>query len=207
MLDGSYADYIRIAIINNLFKKNNFKNGIDIACGEGFLLNKLNFIQSKTGIDISKEAINRAKEKYPNIKFYNGNPFLDFKIDGKFEFISCFEGIYYVPTTQERKNALKILYEMGTKKSTYAFSVVTNGSSNESDYFDKKFFLDLLSENYNVLKVVNLTGEYNLPIHLTIIQKILCIINRKFAASLFFKFMQNTQQDKRYQELFICKQK
>ena len=33
-----------------------------------FLLNKLNFIRSKIGVDISKTAIREAKNKYPNIK-------------------------------------------------------------------------------------------------------------------------------------------
>ena len=94
---------------------------------------------------------------------------------------------------------------MGTKNCTYLFSVVTNASGNESDYFNKESFLNLLSENHNFLKIVNLIGDYNLPINLKIIQKILTILNKKFAASLFFKFMQNTTQDKRYQELFICK--
>ena len=80
-LDGSLADFIRIKIINNCFKNKKFKNGIDIACGEGFLLNNLDFIKTKKGIDLSSNAINRGKQKYPDIDFYVGNPFKDFNLD------------------------------------------------------------------------------------------------------------------------------
>ena len=65
--DGIRKDLIRIKIINDCFKEKSFKNGIDIACGEGYLLNKLNFIRSKAGVDISQNAINRAKNNYPKI--------------------------------------------------------------------------------------------------------------------------------------------
>ena len=204
-LDGSLADFIRIKIINNCFKNKNFKNGIDIACGEGFLLNNLDFIKKKKGIDLSINAINRAKQKYPNIEFYVGNPFLDFNLDEKFEFVSCFEGLYYPTSLKDRKKALKNLLRYGTKDATYALSVVTIGTNIYGDFYTKESFLDLLSENYEVLKIVTLTGEYKLPIHLRILQKCISILNKKIAANLYFEHMINAKEEDIYQELFICK--
>ena len=149
-IDDTRRDWIRIKIINDCFKEKNFKNGIDIACGEGYLLNKLNFISSKCGVDISKNAINRAKNKYPHINFYVGDPFLEFEINEKFEFISCFEALYYPSSLKERKKALKNLITYGTKNTIYALSVVTIGKNKHRNYFTRSSFLKLLSEDYKL---------------------------------------------------------
>ena len=204
-LDGSLADFIRIKIINNCFKNKKFKNGIDIACGEGFLLNNLDFIKTKKGIDLSSNAINRGKQKYPDIDFYVGNPFKDFNLDQKFEFVSCFEALYYPTSLEERKTALKNLLKFGTKDAIYALSVVTVGTNQYGKFYTKESFLNLLSEDYEVLKIVTLTGSYKLPIHLRIFQKSISIFNKKLAANLFFEHMINANKDDIYQELFICK--
>tara|TARA_Y200000002_G_scaffold360095_1_gene345081 strand:+ start:3949 stop:4239 length:291 start_codon:yes stop_codon:yes gene_type:complete len=95
---------------------------------------------------------------------------------------------------------------MGTKNCTYVFSVVTNVSGNESDYFNKESFLDLLSENHNFLKIVNLIGDYNLPINLKIIQKILTILNKNLQHLYFLnscKTLRKIKDIKNY--LFVKK--
>ena len=204
-LDGSLSDFLRIKIINDCFKNRKFKNGLDIACGEGFLLNKLNFIKTKKGIDISKNAIDRAKKSYESIFFDVGNPFVDYQTFEKFEFISCFEGLYYLASLKERKKALRNLLNYGNKDSIYAFSVVTIGSDEWGDYYTKKSFLELLSEDYRVLKVVTLRAAYKLPIHLRILQKCLSIFSKRLTANLFFKYVLNSKKDQIYTELFICK--
>ena len=206
-LDGSLRDLIRIKIINNYFKNNNFKNGIDLACGEGYLLDNLKFLNSKKGIDISKNAIQRAKEKYSNIKFYIGNPFLDFYLDEKFEFVSCFEALYYPSTIKERKQALENILKFGTNDAIFAFSVVTVGKNKHRDYFTKENFLKLLSEDFTVLNVITLTADINYPIYLKLIQKFLFILNKKIAANLLLPRVLNAKKNEIYQELFICKKK
>ena len=206
-LDGSLRDLIRIKIINNYFKNKTFKNGVDLACGESYLLDKLNFIKSKKGIDISNNAIQRAKEKYPNIKFYVGNPFLDFSLDQKFEFVSCFEALYYPSTEKERKQALKNILKFGSNEAIFAFSVVTVGINKHRDYFTKENFLKLLSEDFIVLDVITITADIHYPIHLKLIQKLLMLLNKKIAVSLFLPGILNALEKERYQELFICKRK
>ncbi|MCQ9203203.1 MAG: methyltransferase domain-containing protein [Prochlorococcus marinus CUG1436] len=203
--DGIRGDLIRIKIINDCFKEKNFKNGIDIACGEGYLLNKLNFIRSKSGVDISKTAINRAKKTYPNIKFYVGNPFLEFKINEKFEFVSCFEALYYPSSLKERKKALKKLIQYGSKNATYAFSVVTIGKNKHRNYFTRSSFLKLLSENFRTLKIVPITANYRIPFFQRILIKLLFFLRKKYAINLSTRFVRNAKREEIYQELFICK--
>ena len=55
--DGSFNDLVRQEILKVIFKNKRYKNGVDIACGEGFMTARLNFIEKKVGIDISKTAI------------------------------------------------------------------------------------------------------------------------------------------------------
>ena len=204
-LDGIERDLIRIKIINDCFKEKNFRNGIDIACGEGFLLNKLNFISSKSGVDISKAAINRAKKKYPKINFYVGNPFLEFKINKKFEFVSCFEALYYPSSLKERKKALKNLMQYGYKDTIYAFSVVTIGKNENRTYFTRNSFLKLLSESFETLKIVPITANYSFPLFQRIFIKLLFVLRKKYAINLSAKAVRNARREDIYQELFICK--
>ena len=203
--DGSLRDLIRIKIINNYFKNSEFNKGIDIACGEGYLLNKLNFISSKTGIDISEIAINRAKKKYPNIKFYASNPFLEFKVKGKFEFVSCFEALYYPSSLKERKKALKNLIKYGTKNTIYALSVVTVGKNKHRNYFTRSSFLKLLSEDFRILKTVPLVASYRIPLFQRILIKLLFFLRKKYSINLSAEFVRNAKGKEIYQELFICK--
>ena len=204
-IDGIRRDLIRIQIINDCFKEKNFRSGIDIACGEGFLLSKLNFISSKSGVDISKTAINRAKKKYPKIDFYVGNPFLEFKINKKFEFVSCFEALYYPSSLKERKKALKNLMKYGSKNTIYAFSVVTIGKNKNRNYFTRNSFLKLLSENFTTLKIVPITANYSFPLFERILIKLLFFLRKKYAINLCAKAVRNAKREDIYQELFICK--
>jgi len=80
--DDLYAHYYDYAHLNE--KKNNeeiikikkyidnFKNPkiLDVGCGTGFHVNKLNTDYDIIGIDKSKSMIKMAKSKYPDCKFY-----------------------------------------------------------------------------------------------------------------------------------------
>ena len=46
---------------------------LDIGCGTGFYTNKLSHHGSVTALDLSAEAIGKAKENFPHIAFYTGN--------------------------------------------------------------------------------------------------------------------------------------
>ena len=80
--DDLYADYYDYTRLNE--KKNDeeilkikkyidtFKNPkiLDVGCGTGYHVNKLNNDYDITGIDKSKSMIKMAKSKYPDCKFY-----------------------------------------------------------------------------------------------------------------------------------------
>ena len=65
-----------------LLKRYNCKSVVEIGCGKGYFTNILHQHDfDVTGIDISPTAIQKAKEKFPNIKFKVGD-ILDFDIYG-----------------------------------------------------------------------------------------------------------------------------
>jgi predicted TPR repeat methyltransferase len=88
--DGTLNDLIRLKILNNIFQDTYFQRGLDVACGEGFLTTRINFVENKFGVDISEKAIHRAKMSYKNVTFESGDAFKNYTTDSKFDFISCF---------------------------------------------------------------------------------------------------------------------
>ena len=71
----------------NLIKKLNAKKVIELGCGLGYFTNKIRQIGVDVlGVDISKTAIEKARKKYPQCKFYIGDImdkkiYLEFKPD------------------------------------------------------------------------------------------------------------------------------
>jgi ubiquinone/menaquinone biosynthesis C-methylase UbiE len=60
-------------IIKKLLPKNKFLTFLDYGCGSGKILEEIIRINPQNkyiGMDVSKEAINRAKKKNPKVKFY-----------------------------------------------------------------------------------------------------------------------------------------
>ncbi len=70
------------------------KNVLDVGCGEGFSLNKLNennIGEKLEGIDYSKEAISIGKKLFPNLSLKQGNIYdLPYK-DNTFDLVLCTE--------------------------------------------------------------------------------------------------------------------
>tara|TARA_Y100000991_G_scaffold128239_1_gene96718 strand:- start:234 stop:923 length:690 start_codon:yes stop_codon:yes gene_type:complete len=203
-IDGSFTNIIRIKIINNYFKNQEFNQGIDIGCGEGFFTSKLNFIKHKTGIDISSLAIKRASKKYSEINFMVGNPLKEKLINRKYDFVSCFEVLYYPNSKEDREKSITNLLELGTKNAIYAYSVVTIGSGIHRDYFTKNSFKELLSKHYKILDIVPFTLHNEIFI-LKIIQRIIFNISKRLAANLFYMRTLNNTNKNIYQHLFILK--
>ena len=127
--DGTISDLVRHRILKNIFSKSKFARGIDIACGEGFMTARMDFVESMIGVDISEKAIYRATSAYPNIKFVSGDAFKDRVVNETYDFVSCFEALYYPSSFEERKKALDNLLNYGSETATFAFSVVTIGEN------------------------------------------------------------------------------
>lgn len=78
------------------YKKSKGKNLLDVACGTGkhskYLSRKYNY----TGIDLSKEMIQVAKNNFKNLKFFQAN-MIDFNLNKEFDIITClFSSIGYI---------------------------------------------------------------------------------------------------------------
>lgn len=202
--DGGVQDLIRIKIINNYFKNCKFNKGIDIACGEGYCTSRLSFIKNKSGIDISSLAIKRAIKNYGEINFIVGNPFKDVLTNSKYDFVSCFEALYYPTSTSDREQAIRNLLELGNKETIFAFSVVTIGSNEHRDYYTKESFKNLISKYYKIVDIIPVTLKSDKLIF-RIIQKLISYLSKSLAAKLFYKRTLTSLDKNVYQHLFILK--
>ena len=209
--DGSFSDYVRQKILNYHFSESRFKQGIDIACGEGFMTARMEFVENMTGIDISEKAISRASSAYADISFLSGDGFKDKIIDGKFDFVSCFEALYYPSSLKDRKQALANIYQYGTDEASFVFSVVTIGENEHRKYFTKDEFMNLLTEAGFEVEVVCgfvLGGKKGSSIAIRIFRKVLeTLMPRSLSESFFAKITMYVSDDFIYQHLFICKKR
>lgn len=81
-----------------LFHQKSYKNILDIGSGLGELTSSLyqyNKGGNITGWEISKTAVDKAAEKYPNIMFENKNILID-AIESKYELITMSEVLWYL---------------------------------------------------------------------------------------------------------------
>jgi len=102
-------------LIYNIVKMGNFKSVLEVGCGIG---NNLEKIQEKCpkicGIDINEETLKTAKSLYPFVDFKKGSVYdLPFK-DGEFELVFT-RGILIHVDPNDRIKALKELVRVSSK--------------------------------------------------------------------------------------------
>jgi len=102
-------------IVKTMPKQDNLKV-LDAGCGEGHLLELLenkNKNNSYYGIDLTSEALARAKERCPNMTFIQADlSKIDIE-DNFFDFIVCTETLEHVDTYQEVINEFKRILKPG----------------------------------------------------------------------------------------------
>jgi SAM-dependent methyltransferase len=99
------AKYLDLVI--NKFKKSNGFEMLDVACGTGSHIKYFNGKYKVTGLDYNQEMLNIAKEKNPNINFFNGD-MINFKIKNKFDIIVClFSSISYLNSYSKLEKCIK----------------------------------------------------------------------------------------------------
>ncbi|AKB73992.1 SAM-dependent methyltransferase [Methanosarcina lacustris Z-7289] len=92
---------------------------IDIGCGEGFIINCLNR-PDITGVDISKKALDIAKQKNPGCNFCTGSVYdLSFK-ESSFDLVIATEILEHLENPEEA------LQEIGRISSSYCLFSVPN---------------------------------------------------------------------------------
>ena len=149
------------------------KSVLDIACGVGYA--GVMFIQSGAvsykGVDINDKLIRYAKDNYASeLISYSVGDICTFKIDKKFDLISCFETIEHI---RDYKTAIKNLYDLLNKGGTLLISSpnrpVTSPNCNtlndkpSNEFHTQEFIpeelLLLLSENGFSADKNNLYGQ------------------------------------------------
>lgn len=93
----------------------NNKSILDVGCGFGdiipFIFSKCDSFEY-TGVDFTKEFIEKAKKKYPDFRFINGNYFKN-PLRKKFDIIICcgaLNGNYGKKTVRFRKEAIQVMF-------------------------------------------------------------------------------------------------
>jgi 2-polyprenyl-3-methyl-5-hydroxy-6-metoxy-1,4-benzoquinol methylase len=149
------------------------KSVLDIACGVGYA--GAMFIQSGAvsykGVDINDKLVGYAKDNYASeLISYSVGDICTFKIDKKFDLISCFETIEHI---RDYKTAIKNLYDLLNKGGTLLISSpnrpVTSPNCNtlnekpSNEFHTQEFIAEelllLLSENGFSADKNNLYGQ------------------------------------------------
>ena len=72
------------------------KNVLELGCGTGSILKRLQDAYEVSGLDISRKMLSIARKKVPRSKLYRQD-MVDFRIDGRFDVIICvFDSINHV---------------------------------------------------------------------------------------------------------------
>ena len=103
------AEAQKICTLIEQHKLSNGKSLLDLACGSG---NHLAYLQQDfnvEGLDNSKEMLEVARNKFPNLPFHLAD-MVDFDIDHPFDVITClFSAIGYVQTLPRLNHALRTI--------------------------------------------------------------------------------------------------
>lgn len=128
------------------------------------------------------------------------------KFKEKYNFVGCFEALYYLDDIKDRVFALNCLCNLGNNDTVFAFSVVTIGKSKHRNYFTKKEFTELLSKKFVVLDILPLS-PYKVPLIFKVINKVIGLISKKLLLYFNLKVLLKLKGDFFYQHLFVCKKK
>lgn len=118
-------DILRKEILLNAIPKRDFKNVLDVGCGQGFITKDLPGV-NVYGIDISESAISFAKKSIPNVNFLQGSIFeIDSLIDEEFDLI-VITGVLYQQYIGDSSSLIYILIDKILKKDGILISVHIN---------------------------------------------------------------------------------
>jgi 2-polyprenyl-3-methyl-5-hydroxy-6-metoxy-1,4-benzoquinol methylase len=202
----SIPNLARQEILNSKFQNCQFQNGLDLGCGEGNLTVSMKFVNNFDAIDISKVALSRAKKKYPQINFQE----LDIRdlssiLNNKYDFISCFETLYYISQDNERERILIDIKNKGKDNCLYLFSIVTVGENKYRKYFTYSEGINFFKKHFQIIDCFPITiGKINLNFFQKFIRKILkFIFTKKETIKSYKKLLNRSNPEDAYQCIFI----
>lgn len=132
-------EFIILQKMLNLAKINEKDRVIDIGCGEGFLLKEIKNVAELVGTDISKTALNRAKEiltSRPEIKLVKADAQRMPISDDYFDVILCSEMLEHVPYP---KIVLKEFYRILKKTGNFVISIPNEKRTQKFLNISRKF--------------------------------------------------------------------
>ena len=155
--EGDDEDRVRTELLLSRLKHAHFVHLLDLGCGEGRLTDVLSRLSEHTyGIDIAHAAIERARSRFPHIRFEQGD-LLDVLPEPKIARIP--EVLYYFQTEEERRAAVAGLARIGAPACLYYFSVIVTEASKYRRYFTHDEFIRMLSEHFQVVDCFFLVAE------------------------------------------------
>ena len=214
---NSIQDLARIKKLNQIFRNTRFSYGLDIGCGEGHLTQTLNFVVNKSAIDISEVALTRARIFYPKINFMKADLRDLSKLkSNSFDFISCFESIYYISEERERKKALREMKSKGKDNAVFCFSVVTIGENIHRKYFTYDEAVRFFASEFNIINQFPISLNYPQPtfpqrvknkIRRVLPDKIRRVLPDEMNVQSYLNDLNSLAPNLAYQNVFICTKK
>jgi SAM-dependent methyltransferase len=197
---------IVIATIKKFYFDRNFQKGLDLGCGEGAVTSRLDFVSEWTGIDISENAINRAKAMYPYINFQAMDINEIQRIQSKFDIILCLETIYYL-SAEKQRDFLQKLNDLGNKETNYCISLVVSGPSKYRNHPTYDEAVNALSEFFTIREAFPISVE-DLP--LSGLNKLFLKFEKlfpltSFRKKLYIKHLATLDLHSAHQVLFILR--
>ena len=210
VIQESVAEISRQKKLNYEFRNCDFESGLDIGCGEAHLTASLSFVKSFDAIDISDVAIKRAKNYYPSLNFQQ----LDIRDisnikNNKYDFISCFETLYYVSEDSERERILIDIKNKGKDNCVFCFSVVTIGENEYRRYFTYDEAVMFFKKHFNIIHHFPIMlGKQDFSLIKRIIRKLSKMIFGKSAAvDIYQKMLDESRAEDAYQCIFVLTKK
>jgi len=163
IMDTAFND-LRIPYVNHFANITASDSVLDIGCGTGMLVSKLN-CQNKLGVDFSKEQIEFATKQHHDVEFICGN-FLDMQFEKKFDTVICFSALQYIDSD---KTQLFVEKAMSLAKKNVCFFDVPNAHCVEQNqmirvskkpdigFFTKEWFDQFASKVY--------VEDWNMPFY------------------------------------------
>jgi len=167
----------------NFLSMYNYKNVLDLGCGEGdFTYLISNKVKKIDAVDISSIAIDRAKQKYQNsnITYFNMGAleFCSQTTLKKYDLIFALEMLYYL-NDKERIELLELISNLLQDNGILYIGLVVSGKNKYGKYFTYDSACNLLSKYFKIISITTAVpkGFKEIPLRKFII-KILCILKK-----------------------------
>jgi hypothetical protein len=209
----SVAEICRQKKLNYEFRNCDFQSGLDIGCGEAHLTNSLSFVKNFDAIDLSDVAIKRAKNYYPNINFQQTDIRDISKIKkNNYDFISCFETLYYISQHSEREKILIDIKNKGKDNCVFCFSVVTIGENEYRRYFTYNEAVLFFKKHFNIIHHFPIAiGKQDFSL-LSLLKRVIrklskMVFGKSTAIDIYQKMLDECKPEDAYQCVFVLTKK